>query len=286
MDTVKIGKTIAEARKRAGLTQEQLAEKIGVTPQAVSKWESGHNIPDLDNLFIVAEVTNTPYQFLLGDPNTVDPAELDIRARLFREENMYTRIKSTALAENLTETYKALQFMRNNHADQFRRKSKFTEERVHYINHPLIMACQAHALKLKDDALIASILLHDVVEDTDVKLDNLPFCDEVKEIVGLVTKPDRKMTQEDYEKYYDGIAKNGKACMVKILDRCNNISTMVGVFSRERMLEYVQETEQYIMPLTIILKNQYPEYSDAAFLIKYHMISVLEIEKCMLVNPY
>ena len=41
MDTVMIGRNIAEARKRAGLSQEKLAEKIGVTAQAVSKWENG-----------------------------------------------------------------------------------------------------------------------------------------------------------------------------------------------------------------------------------------------------
>ena len=37
-------------RKEAGLSQEQLAEKIGVSRQAVTKWETGLGLPDLDNL--------------------------------------------------------------------------------------------------------------------------------------------------------------------------------------------------------------------------------------------
>ena len=46
MDQIKIGKFIAECRKRADLTQIQLAEKLGITDRAVSKWETGKSLPD------------------------------------------------------------------------------------------------------------------------------------------------------------------------------------------------------------------------------------------------
>ena len=46
MDQSKIGKFIAERRKKAGLTQMQLAEKLGITDRAVSKWETGKALPD------------------------------------------------------------------------------------------------------------------------------------------------------------------------------------------------------------------------------------------------
>lgn len=46
MDQVKIGKFIAECRKRQNLTQMQLAEKLGITDRAVSKWETGKSMPD------------------------------------------------------------------------------------------------------------------------------------------------------------------------------------------------------------------------------------------------
>ena len=46
MVQVKIGKFIAECRKRANLTQMQLAEKLGITDRAVSKWERGKALPD------------------------------------------------------------------------------------------------------------------------------------------------------------------------------------------------------------------------------------------------
>ena len=46
MDQAKIGKFIAARRKKAGLTQMQLAEKLGITDRAVSKWETGKAMPD------------------------------------------------------------------------------------------------------------------------------------------------------------------------------------------------------------------------------------------------
>ena len=47
MDQVQIGKFIAERRKANGLTQLQLAEKIGVSDKAVSKWETSKGLPDI-----------------------------------------------------------------------------------------------------------------------------------------------------------------------------------------------------------------------------------------------
>ena len=46
MDQIKIGKFIAERRKNKNLTQMQLAEKLGITDRAVSKWENGKAMPD------------------------------------------------------------------------------------------------------------------------------------------------------------------------------------------------------------------------------------------------
>ncbi len=46
MDQLKIGRFIAERRKKAGLTQAQLADKLNITDRAVSKWETGKSLPD------------------------------------------------------------------------------------------------------------------------------------------------------------------------------------------------------------------------------------------------
>ena len=46
MDQVKIGKFIADRRRKANYTQLQLAEKLGITDRAISKWETGKSLPD------------------------------------------------------------------------------------------------------------------------------------------------------------------------------------------------------------------------------------------------
>lgn len=55
MDQVKIGKFIAELRRRAGLTQESLGEKIGVTNKTISRWENGDYMPNIEMLQLLAE---------------------------------------------------------------------------------------------------------------------------------------------------------------------------------------------------------------------------------------
>lgn len=47
MDQMKIGKFLGELRKGKSLTQEQLAEKLGVARRTVSRWETGNNLPDI-----------------------------------------------------------------------------------------------------------------------------------------------------------------------------------------------------------------------------------------------
>lgn len=63
-----IGEHISVYRKKAGLTQEQLAEKMNVTAQAVSKWENGLTCPDLDSVARLAGFLGvTVEQLIHGD---------------------------------------------------------------------------------------------------------------------------------------------------------------------------------------------------------------------------
>lgn len=50
MDAKIIGSHIASLRKEKGLTQQELAERLNVTAKAVSKWETGHGLPDIQTM--------------------------------------------------------------------------------------------------------------------------------------------------------------------------------------------------------------------------------------------
>ena len=52
----KIGKNIKSNRTKLGITQEELAEKINVTRQAVSNWENGKTEPDIETLTKIAQI--------------------------------------------------------------------------------------------------------------------------------------------------------------------------------------------------------------------------------------
>ena len=69
---MKFGEKVKDARKKAGYTQEQLAEKLGVSRQAVTKWETGNGIPDVDNLKYIAQVLNVSMDYLLDEGTELD----------------------------------------------------------------------------------------------------------------------------------------------------------------------------------------------------------------------
>ena len=56
MDQIKIGKFIAECRKKKNLTQAQLAEKLNITDRAISKWETGRAMPDSDTMLDLCDI--------------------------------------------------------------------------------------------------------------------------------------------------------------------------------------------------------------------------------------
>ena len=66
-----IGKRIMENRKRLGLTQDALAEKLGVTAQAVSKWENDLSCPDITMLPKLAEIFTVTVDEIAGKPASV-----------------------------------------------------------------------------------------------------------------------------------------------------------------------------------------------------------------------
>lgn len=73
MDQIKIGKFIAECRKKANLTQMQLAEIMGITDRAVSKWETGKSLPDASIMLQLCGVLGiTVNDLLSGEVVTVD----------------------------------------------------------------------------------------------------------------------------------------------------------------------------------------------------------------------
>ena len=65
MDLIKIGKFIADSRRKKEITQEQLAEKLYITDRAVSKWERGLSLPDADKMLDLCDILDINVNELL-----------------------------------------------------------------------------------------------------------------------------------------------------------------------------------------------------------------------------
>ena len=94
MDAMKTGELIAQVRKEKGLTQRELAEKVYVSVQAVSKWELGKNFPDLSLMEPLADVLGLTVSELLAGRQGEEPQDALVRDTLrLGEEQLRPKIK-------------------------------------------------------------------------------------------------------------------------------------------------------------------------------------------------
>lgn len=85
-----LGKRITANRKRLGLTQDQLSEKLGITAQAVSKWENDLSCPDISILPKLADIFGITTDELLGRETPVSVCETEVVPEEERKENGFT----------------------------------------------------------------------------------------------------------------------------------------------------------------------------------------------------
>ena len=83
MDQIQIGKFIAEKRKEQGLTQLQLAERLGITDRAVSKWETGKSLPDASIMLALCAILKITVNDLLnGEVVTMENYDKNVEKTL------------------------------------------------------------------------------------------------------------------------------------------------------------------------------------------------------------
>ena len=87
MNQYSVGRFIAKLRKEKNLTQRDLAEKLGITNQAVSKWERGENLPDISILMELAKIFNvTVDELLKGERVLVEAENPVVKEELVKSE--------------------------------------------------------------------------------------------------------------------------------------------------------------------------------------------------------
>lgn len=82
MENLTTGQRIAECRKEKGLSQEALGEKMGVSRQAISKWEADAAMPDVDKLIALSRLFSITQEFWAASQTDMQFPELQNNDRL------------------------------------------------------------------------------------------------------------------------------------------------------------------------------------------------------------
>jgi (p)ppGpp synthase/HD superfamily hydrolase len=154
-------------------------------------------------------------------------------------------LMAAAARNNWPNTWKSIGLAVDLHDGQHRERGE------PYVSHPLAVARLLLAHGIVDDALLASALLHDVLEDCSDRVtasDLLTIHGLDARVVSAVITLTRAPADPKNE-YFARIATSGDAILVKIADRCHNVQTMAGVFAQEKIQRKFTETRKYVLPL-------------------------------------
>ncbi len=106
IDSVKVGKKIYTLRKENSLTQDDLASKLMVTRQVISKWELGNSLPSIDLIIEISKLFNTPIEEILC-LNDDSKIEID-ESNIFKGHNrkyILDKIIDGSIKVNLIDTF-------------------------------------------------------------------------------------------------------------------------------------------------------------------------------------
>ena len=192
-------------------------------------------------------------------------------------DKMHTYLRGFLTGAGMSEAIKALQYARKAHEGQTRRSDGSP-----YIIHPLGMACYAVALGLRDENIISTILLHDVVEDCDKQVEYLPVNDTVKRAVKYMTITTFDTDTSKIEtkcRYFNELLDCPEALICKALDRYNNLADMPANFTTDGTAKNIAETEILLLPILKKAKEKYPELADILFVLRTNLSTLCEAIK-------
>ena len=101
MDQAKIGRFLSELRKEKKITQEQLAEKLGIARRTVSRWETGSNLPDIDLLMQLSDLYEVDLREILDGERKNEMLEQETKETIIKvaeyQNNRDVRLSKTVM---------------------------------------------------------------------------------------------------------------------------------------------------------------------------------------------
>lgn len=188
-------------------------------------------------------------------------------------EKMIIYLRGYCAGGDLNQSLRALSYIKKKDAGKFRKNG------TPAIAHPLWMACYAAALEIRDDALMAIILLHDVCEDDGIPVTSLPFDERVQRGVRYMTiSPlEGESKEETKKRYFQNMIKCPDALICKGIDRYANLSTMEGALDDQAIEKNVRETDDLLLPVLKQARDEYPEWANIFYVLRTNLRTINEI---------
>ncbi len=250
-----LGKQIRLYRKKAGKTQTQLAEQLGVSFQAVSSWENEEYMPDPDRLTELARCLGVGVNRLLEETQLPD---WTLRERLSDEQHMHTQLKTALRLGSFANAYRALGYV----DERCGKELKPAGRAMH-------TACHALALGVASDEILTLLLLGGLAEETDIPLLDMPAPAEYRESL-------REFLARNSSSGSDEVR------LARCIDGVYSLSTAAIGLTREETAEAVEAAEREILPQLKTLKNDRPEWNNAVYLLRYQALALIETLKRLL----
>ena len=183
-------------------------------------------------------------------------------------DKMYTYLRAYLKGSGMTQSLLALTYARDKHKNQKRKDG------IPYIAHPLLMACYAAALGIRDDTTMSIILVHDVCEDCGISFKELPFTEPIQkgvQYVTITTFDTDRTKDETKRRYYSELRYSPGACITKGIDKYVNLADMIFALSDDAIGKNTAETDILLLPILKSAKDDYPELSDILFILRTNL---------------
>lgn len=196
-------------------------------------------------------------------------------SNLTQYEKLRISLRYFLLGKEFYKAAEALEFAASYHTGT--RKDGVTPEFQHQIEIAHYVRTLPSLLYPEDT--LTAVILHDTPEDYNVSQDVIEakFGKRVSIATGLVDKNRWSNKQSQFE----AIANDPVASVVKGADRSHNVQTMVGVFSPEKQLRYVDEVEKLFLPMLKTARRKFPQQETAYENIKHLLISQVTLIKAI-----
>ncbi|PSB01027.1 HD domain-containing protein [Merismopedia glauca] len=208
---------------------------------------------------------------LSPSPNSfgMEETKIDPYAKLF------IAMRYWLLGKGLYRALNALEYASKLHTGV--RKDGVTREYSHQLSIGHYIRSISTSLTNPEECL-ATVFLHDVCEDCGIAVEEIEaqFGSTVSEAVWLLTKKYRA-EKKPLDRYYGNISQNPIASIVKGADRIHNVQSMLGVFDLSKQQQYIQETQEYILPALKEARRKFPQQEPAYENIKHMLQSQIEL---------